>query len=432
MESIWRKTAERISFDEQKQDIKTDVLIIGGGITGILCGYMLKKAGVDNVIVEANRICSGTTENTTAKITYQHSLIYDKMIKRYGEEFAGMYLKSQKEALLEYSKMSGEIECDFEERDSFVYSMEDRGKIERETDALNKLDCHATFTDKTELPFSVKGAVSVKNQAQFNPLKFLYSISQNLKVYENTRVLEFKEGYVLTNRGKIKAKDIVVATHFPLLNKHGGYFLKMYQHRSYVIAYENAGDFKGMYVDELKKGLSFRSYNGATIIGGGSHRTGKKGGMWGDISMFAKSHYPEAKEICRWAAQDCMTLDSIPYIGRYSKSTSGIYVATGFNKWGMTSSMTAAKLLSDIVQGKENEYEPVYSPSRTMLHPQLAINTLESLSGLLNPKVPRCPHLGCALVYNQYEHSWDCPCHGSRFDEGGKVIDNPANGDLKI
>lgn len=432
MESIWSKTTEEIRFDELKHDIITDVLIIGGGITGILCAYMLEKAGVDYVLTEAGRICSRTTKNTTAKITYQHGLIYDKMIERYGIETAKMYLESQKDALEEYRKMSKEYPCDFEECDSFVYSRNDRSKIEKETEALCKIGCVAEFTEKLPLSFSTAGSVKVTNQAQFNPLKFLFAIAKNLNIYENTKVLEFLPDYVLTNRGKIRAKKIIVATHFPLLNKHGGYFLKMYQHRSYVLALKNADDVKGMYVDESKKGMSFRSYNGLTLIGGGSHRTGKTGGGFNELLEFAKIHYPDAGEVCRWATQDCMTLDDIPYIGRYSKSTPDLYVATGFNKWGMTSAMTAAKILSDMVLEKENEYESVYSPSRTIIHPQLAINAFESVCGILNPKVPRCPHLGCALKYNRHEHSWDCSCHGSRFDENGKVLDNPANGDIKI
>ncbi|MBR4030815.1 MAG: FAD-dependent oxidoreductase, partial [Clostridia bacterium] len=137
-------------------------------------------------------------------------------------------------------------------------------------------------------------------------------------------------------------------------------------------------------------------------------------------------------EVLRWATQDCMTLDDIPYIGGYSKSTQDLYVATGFNKWGMTSSMVSAKILKDIMLGKPNRYLSVFNPSRSIIHPQLAVNGFETITSLLTPVAPRCPHLGCALKYNPHEHSWDCKCHGSRFDEKGKVIDNPANGDLKI
>lgn len=429
MKSIWSSTAEKPKFDALNGDIKTDVLIIGGGITGILCAYMLKNAGADCVLVEAGEICGGITENTTAKLTVQHGLIFDKMIGRFGLENTGLYFKAQNAALEKYRSICRELECDFEEQDSFVYSLDDRDKIERETAALQKIGCLSEFTDDLPLPFSVAGAVKVPNQAQFNPLKFAYGISKDLPIFENTKVLELKPHSALTNHGEITANKIIVATHFPFINKHGSYFLKMYQHRSYVLALENAPDLRGMYIDESGKGLSFRGYNGLLLLGGGSHRTGKKGGNWAELSEFARFNYPKAREICRWATQDCMTLDSIPYIGQYSKNTPNLYVATGFNKWGMTSAMVSAMILKDLVQDKKNEYAEVFSPSRSILRPQLAINTAEALIGILTPTVPRCPHLGCALKYNPQEHSWDCSCHGSRFTEKGKLIDNPATDD---
>ena len=174
-----------------------------------------------------------------------------------------------------------------------------------------------------------------------------------------------------------------------------------------------------------------KTFSLPTIVTMPPHRTGKRGGGWQELQRFAKEHYPDAKEVSRWATQDCMSLDGIPYIGQYAQSTQGLYVATGFNKWGMTSSMVSALLLCDLVQGRKNDWEKLFSPSRSILHPQLAINAAESVIGLLTPTAPRCPHLGCALKYNAEEHSWDCPCHGSRFDEKGAVIDNPATDDKK-
>jgi len=187
-----------------------------------------------------------------------------------------------------------------------------------------------------------------------------------------------------------------------------------------------------MYVDEAKDGLSFRNYNGLLLLGGGAHRTGKEGGCWRVLEDFAKKHYKEAEIVGKWATQDCMTLDGVAYIGKYSKSTQGLYVATGFNKWGMSNSMVAAELLSDMITGEKSKYEDVFSPSRSILHPQLAVNIFESCVGLLTPTVPRCPHLGCALHYNRAEHTWDCACHGSRFTSDGEVIDNPATDGKKI
>lgn len=432
MESIWHKGAPSVRFEALDGDRSTDVLIIGGGIAGVLCAYKLKNAGVDCILAESGRILSGITKNTTAKITLGHGLIYDKLIKRFGKEKAGHYLEAQMRAGEQYARLCRESDCCYEVRDSYVYSLDKREKIEREVLALSSLGVTAELSDAPELPFEVAGAVRVKNQAQFHPLKFLYEIAQGLSIYENTKVLELMDGRARTSRGNISYKKLIVATHFPMLNKHGSYFLKLYQHRSYVLALRGAQNVMGMYVDECDKGLSFRSYGDLLLLGGGGHRTGKKGGCWQELEDFAGKYYKNARVVAKWATQDCMTLDGVPYIGQYSKSTPDVFVATGFNKWGMTNAMAAADILSRLVCGENHPLADVFSPSRSILRPQLAVNALESALGLLTPTAPRCPHLGCALKYNRAEHSWDCPCHGSRFTENGELIDNPATDDKNI
>ncbi len=431
MNSLWHNTTEIPKNETLKGNIKTDVLIIGGGLAGILCAYALKKAGVDCVVAEAQRVGGGTTGNTTAKITSQHGLIYDKLIKEYGVEKAQMYLSSNEWAVRQYRELCRNINCGFEDKDNFVYSLDDRKKLEKEMDALSRLGFDAELSEKVPLPFHTEGAVKFKGQAQFNPLEFINAISKDLKIYENTKVIEIIGGAAITQNGRIYAKNFIVATHFPFINKHGGYFIKMYQHRSYVIAYENAPDVGGMYVDENNKGKSFRNYGDLLLIGGGGHRTGKKGGGWQEIRTFALRSFPAAKEKYHWAAQDCMTLDGAPYVGRYSKSTPDLYVATGFNKWGMTNSMVAAKILTDKILGRQNDFESVFEPSRSIIHPQLALNLGESLLGMITPVPKRCPHLGCALKWNNEEHSWDCSCHGSRFSKDGELLNNPATDGLK-
>ncbi len=431
MDSVWMKNFRPSDFPDLKGNLRTDVLIVGGGLAGVLCAYMLKNAGVDCALVEAKRIGAGITKDTTAKITLQHGLIYNQLINRLGEEKAQLYLRAQQTAVEKYDWLCRNISCDYQRQDSYVYSLFDRQKIEREVAALNRLGLNAAFSQAESLPFSVAGAVQVKYQAQFHPLKFLSEIAKGLPIYENTKVLELKSNGAVTDKGEITCEKMIIATHFPILNKHGGYFLKLYQHRSYVLALEGAGHVDGMYVDEDKKGLSFRMYGQLLLLGGGSHRTGKQGGNWAELEGFTRDQYPAAKIINRWATQDCMSLDGVPYIGQYSKNTPNLYVATGFNKWGMTSSMVSAMVLADLVQGKENAFAPVFSPSRSMLRPQLAVNAVESLLGLMTPTTPRCPHLGCALKYNRQERSWDCPCHGSRFSENGELINNPATDDKK-
>ena len=432
MESVWEKTASKPRFDALGGNKKTDVLIIGGGITGILCAYKLKNAGVDCMLAEADEICGGITRNTTAKITLGHGLIYDKMIIRFGEDKARLYAEAQSKAIQEYAQLCENIECDYETRDNYVYSLNDRKKIEKEVAALNRIGVKAEFSDAHELSFPVAGAVRVRGQAQFHPLKFLYAIAKDLPIYEHTKIVELVPHKAKTNHGEITYKKLIITTHFPMLNKHGLYSLKLYQHRSYVIALKGAQNVRGMYVDESNTGLSFRSYEDLLLLGGGGHRTGKKGGCWQELEDFVRKHYKNAEIVGKWATQDCMTLDDIPYIGQYSKSTPDVFVATGFNKWGMTNAMIAADLLCDLVRGKSTPYANLFDPSRTVMRPQLAVNAFESTVGILTPTAPRCPHLGCALKYNRAEHTWDCPCHGSRFTEQGELIDNPATDDKKM
>lgn len=431
MKSVWTTHGEEKRFASLENNIHTDVLIIGGGITGILCAHMLKNAGVECVLAEADRLCNGITQNTTAKITLGHGLVYDKLIKRYGEEKARLYLQANCRAGERYARLCREMDCDYEKQDSYVYSLDDRNKIAREIKALNRLGAKAAFSDAPQLPFSVAGAVRVEGQAQFHPLKFAYQLAKDLLVYENTKVVEVSPHKAVTPRGEIRCQKMIIATHFPMINKHGGYFLKLHQHRSYVLALEGAPQVDGMYVDEADTGLSFRHYGRLLLLGGGGHRTGKSGGCWQELERVAKTYYPHATIVGRWATQDCMTLDRVPYIGPYSNRTPDLFVATGFNKWGMTSAMVAAGILCDLVRGKSNPYAEVFAPSRSMLHPQLAVNAFESMVGLLTPTAPRCPHLGCALKYNPAEHSWDCPCHGSRFTEAGELINNPATDDTQ-
>lgn len=429
--SVWADSTSIPRFPSLDHDAKTDVLIIGGGLAGILCAYQLAQAGIDYMLIEADKICGGVTRNTTAKITSQHGLIYDKLIRQFGTEAARMYFDANEAALAQYRQLCQKIPCNFEEKAAYVYSTGPTIRLERELAALERLHIKGEYASKLPIPVPITGAVRFQNQAQFHPLEFIGGIVPGLNLYEQTAARAFHGSTVLTDHGKIQASRIIVATHFPFNNKHGSYFLKMYQDRSYVLALERAQDVNGMYRNEAETGLSFRNYNDLLLLGGSSHRTGKKSSGWAELESFAKTHYPDSRENARWATQDCMTLDGIPYIGQYSKRTPELYVATGFNKWGMTSSMVASMILCDLVQGKGNPWSTLFSPSRTILRPQLLVNAFEAVVHLLTPTKRRCPHMGCALKWNPQEHTWDCPCHGSRFSKDGKLLDNPATGDLK-
>lgn len=430
--SLWTQDVTMPIFPRLERDIKTDVLIIGGGMAGVLTAYMLRRQGVDCVLVEQDRIGSGTTQNTTAKLTLQHGLHYHTLLADRGLGIAQGYYLANRAALDAYAALCENIDCDYEQQDNYVYSVDDPNALQREMAALDAIGCDASFHARLNIPVDIAGAVCVPRQAQLHPLKFLAAIAKDLPIYEHTKVREMVGNTAVTAGGKIFANNVVVATHFPFINKHGGYFAKMYQHRSYVLALAGAPRIDGMLVDEDDAGLSFRHYGEWLLLGGGGHRTGKRGGGWAPLESVAREYFPHSTARYRWAAQDCMSLDGTPYIGQYSRGTPHMLVATGFNKWGMTGAMVSAQLLCDRLCGTPNPYAEVFSSARSVLKPQLLINMAETTVNLLTPIAPRCPHLGCALKWNAVEHSWDCPCHGSRFAQDGALLDGPATDDLPI
>lgn len=426
MNHLWTNNIKIKKFPSLQENKNLDVLIIGGGMAGILCAYFMDQNNLNYALVEGNRIGMGITKGTTAKITFQHGLIYNNLINNNSKEYAEKYLKANKKALEKYKEICKNMDCDFENKSAFTYSLNNRQLIENEIKALNSIGYTSNFVSNLPLPFNIQGAIEFKNQASFNPIKFICEISNNLNIYENTFIEKVKNNIAYTKDFSIKAKKIIIATHFPFINSHGYYFIKMYQSRSYVIAIENNQGIQDMYVDENQEGMSFRGHDDLLLVGGGDHRTGKNSECYGKLRKFIKKYYPNSSEKYWWATQDCMTLDNIPYIGHYSRSTPDLYVSAGFNKWGMTSSMVSAMILTDMILGKDNEYKEIFSPNRSILKPQLFNNLGETIINFIKPTTKRCPHLGCSLKWNKSEHTWDCPCHGSRFDENGHLIDNPA------
>lgn len=423
--SVWEET-RMPQFSRLQGELRTDVLIVGGGAAGLLTAYELKKSGVDCAVVERYRICGGTTKGTTAKITFQHGLIYRDIAARYGLETAGRYLKANMNAFRRIASLAQKIDCDFKKEDSYIYSRNNRRALELELFVLEKLNYPAVLEECSDLPFATVGAVRFPDQAVFDPLKFFRAIASKLRIYENTHVLDVRGNTVICDGATVYAKKIVIASHFPFIDRVGCYFLKMYQSRSSVIALENATQPNGIFMDENTNGLSFRNYKDLLLIGGGAHRTGEPCRL-AELRAFAEENYPQSVLKYEWSAQDCITLDKIPYIGRYSPFTPDLYVATGFNKWGITSSMAAAVLLRELILKDESEFSDVFDPSRSVFTKQLPKNIVNAAKDLLSINAPRCPHMGCALKRNRAEHSWDCPCHGSRFSKDGKLLEGPAN-----
>lgn len=476
MESIWSQSCNIKRRPPLEGDLETEVAVIGAGMAGVLIAYALQKAGKEVVVLEANRIASGQTRNTTAKITAQHGLLYRTLTETLGAEAARQYALANEEALQAYRDVirAEEISCDFEETCAYVYG-EDVENLKAEAEAAKALGLPASYTAHPDCPFPAAGAVKFEHQAQFHPLKFIGALAEKLTVYENTSVQTVEGGLLTTNRGTVRAKQVVFACHYPFVNFPGMYFAKMHQERSYVLALQHAGRIDGMFLGAGDNSYSLRSYGDFLLLGGGSHRTGENstGGRYDMLRKKARELFPDSREVARWSAQDCITPDSVPYIGTYAPLAPDWYVATGFQKWGMTTSMAAALLLREQLCGRKHPCAGVFDPARPSagalsglaceggqavkgLTRQLLgipeetakeipaghggvvlldgekVGVYKDKTGKLYAVDVRCPHLGCQVEWNPDEKSWDCPCHGSRFDAYGKLISGPAQKNIAL
>ncbi len=445
MQSIWRKQTSDITAIHDTRDMPKftyDVIVIGAGLAGLLTAYYMQEQGAKVLVLEAKTIASGQTERTTAKITSQHDLKYKQLIKDIGFEKAKIYAEANEAAIHEYEQLikKCKIDCQFQRVSAYLYTTEDEVVLHDEVTAAQRLGIDATFTTDTELPFAIKGAACFSNQAQFSPLAFVKEISKTLDIREHERVSKIKGNRVITEKQGYEADKIVVATHYPIKNVPGFYFARQHQERSYVLALSGCDKIHNMYYGIDKDGYSFRQAGEYLLLGGGSHRTGSVGacGAYENLEHMAKEYYPNCKVEAFWSAQDCMPHDGIPFIGKYSIFTPNLYVITGFQKWGMTSSMVAAMIMREELQGRKHSYSKVFSPQRMYVKAGFGkafMDVCMSVKGLTEGwilrKKPRCSHMGCGLKWNGEEQTWDCPCHGSRYDRNGHLIDNPATKNIR-
>lgn len=476
MRSIWKLDLPEPNDPPNIFDQKVDVVIIGAGLSGILTGWFLKEGGVNSIILDASSPGSGQSGHTTAKITAQHGPIYQKLADQFGMEKASEYAKANSDAISLYYDIikKQQIDCHFQFQPAYLYSTTESKTLEREVEVCNMIGLPAEFTTKTALPFSVMAAALLPNQAQFHPMEFLAALKKQLTVYEHTAVTGVNANEVHTDTATIQAKYIVFASHYPFINVPGFYFMRMHQERSYVVALKDATQLGGMYLGIDSDSLSFRNYEDILLLGGGAHRTGEnqEGGRYQMLRQKASQFWPNSHEIAHWSAQDCITLDGVPYIGQFSSLRPNWYIATGYGKWGMTHSMVAAKRISEMILGSTADKDSLFSPSRFTLsasakqfledgihavqdlsrqilapprdsfaklekghggiveHNGNKVGVYKDSSGELFFVSTKCPHLGCQLEWNPDEKSWDCPCHGSRFNYHGHRIDSPAQNDL--
>lgn len=490
IKSLWISTTASTNYPQLREDIETDVAIVGGGIAGINAAYFLKNKGLKVVLIDSSNIITGTSGNTTSKVTSQHNLKYAFLKKHFGNEKAKMYADSNQWAISELEKIidKEKIECDFHRLPAYVYTWSEEGleKINEEVKAAKELGLPASFVSSVDsIPFKIEGAVKFENQAYFHPRKFLLALAKKVNrdgsyIFESTtaKTIEEEDNFckVITDEGNIKAKHVIVATDFPFYDK-GFFFARLYEVRSYVLALKIKGQMpEGMFINTIDENIfSFRPHKSGNeqwlFVGGADHKAGEEG----DVDHFAKLEEQAKKRFniksidYKWAAQDCNTFDRVPYIGRMPR-TKNIFVTTGFGEWGMTTSFVSAKLLSDLVTNEKNKWEELYDPSRISLvaSAEGAIRQGENVvKGFLKHLVEKedikslkpnegkvikykgkkvavykdekgniqavsavCTHMGCIVGWNNGEKTWDCPCHGSRYDKYGKVINGPARKEL--
>lgn len=492
-EPYWRDSTSLPTFPKLAENIRTEVAIIGAGITGITTAYLLSKKGMKVVLIDSGNILNGTTGHTTAKITAQHDLIYDELIHHFGADQARLYYEANEKALqfIKETIQTNNIDCDFTEEDAYLYTTCNDGlhKLTKEYEAYKKLNIPCDYVDSIPIPISVQAALVMKNQAQFHPLHYLKNLVDQFveaggTIYEQTTAIDIEKGsypQVITKDGhRITCGYVVSSSHFPFYDP-SFFFTRMYAERSYVLAIKAKKDYPGgMYlsIDNPTRSLRYTTMNGEKLIlvGGENHKTGQGINTmlhYEALYSFAEETFGIHEISYRWSTQDLTTLDKVPYIGHINENNPNIFVATGYRKWGMTTSTAAAQILTAAITKTKSPYKDLFAPSRFHSDPDIKTFVSQNLDvakhliegklefvlrkpedlengegsvvrvngkragaykddeGKLHIVDTTCTHLGCEVEWNSGDCTWDCPCHGSRFSIEGDVIEGPAEKPLK-
>jgi glycine/D-amino acid oxidase-like deaminating enzyme/nitrite reductase/ring-hydroxylating ferredoxin subunit len=487
-QSLWLATATPTDYAPLDGDVDCDVAVLGGGIAGLTTALLLKRDGARVVVLEGRRVGSGVTGCTTAKVTALQQTIYRQLRRRHGRDGAATYAQASLAGVELIAALAAEegIECDLERRPAFTYAAEDdeRSIVESEHDAASAAGLPVTFVEDVELPYPTHGAVRLDDQLQLHPVRYVQGLARAVhgngsEVFEGSAVRTVdSEGpcHVHADGGTVTAQQVIVATHYPLLDR-GLFFARLEPTRSYCIAARIPGPPpQGMSISAGKATRSVRSYGEALVLGGEGHITGARKAVperYRQLEEFAREHWSATETTHRWSAQDPVSWDLLPVIGRYRPGSSRLFVASGFHKWGLSSATFGARIIADLTAGRDNPWAGRFNPTRIGVRglPKLVEMNARVAGDLLGDRVIparsraasdlpagqarvlrdglgktgvfraddgalhavslRCTHLGCLLRFNGAERSWDCPCHGSRFDIDGTVLEGPATRPLE-
>lgn len=489
--SLWIEKSKPKEYEKLDKDIKIDNLIIGGGIAGLTTACLLRQERLEVALVEADRIGYGTSGRNTGKITCQHGLIYSEIEKQCGLEGAKIYYEKNKEAIdfIENISEENNISCDFKRKSAFIFTEKEKyiKALKEEFKSYTEMGIPCTYHQTLDLPLNIKAAIEIPNEGQFNPKMYLDGLGDLFarnggKIYEHTPIEDIwkEKNIALTRDGcRISYNNLIICSHMPFYDGMNLYFARLKAERSYLVAgkYEKAFP-EGMYINVEEPGRTLRLYenNGEKLllVGGEKHKVGQgdeNKDYYDILKAYASDNFGIEDFKYKWSAEDYITPDHIPYVGLLNKNHKNIFVATGFGKWGMTSGVAGAIIIRNLITSKKEGYEELFCPHRpgrlmsfdivkdnVNLATQYIKGKLEKGSNCisLNPGQSQivhiegerygaycdennevhivditCPHLGCELKFNHLEKTWDCPCHGSRYNYDGGVLEGPTTMGLK-